>query len=49
MALRANESGYEKPRPKRTSQSTRNKRVKLSSMNKAKKRQFKSYNQQGRP
>jgi hypothetical protein len=43
-----NTSGYEKPRPKKTSQSTRRRSVKMSSMNKAKKRQFKAYNNQGR-
>ena len=43
-----NTSGYEEPRPKKTSQSTRRRSVKMSSMNKAKKRQFKAYNNQGR-
>ena len=43
-----NTSGYEKPRPKKTSQAKKKRSVKMSSMNKAKKRQFKAYNNQGR-
>ena len=36
-----NTSGYEKPRPKKTSQARKKRSVKMSSMNKHKKRQFK--------
>lgn len=42
-----NTTGYTKPKPKKTSQSTKKKSVKMSSMNKHKKRQFKVYNNQG--
>ena len=42
-----NTSGHEKPRPKKTSQSRRSRSVKMSSMNKHKKRQYKSYRKQG--
>tara|TARA_B100000965_G_scaffold401961_1_gene426900 strand:+ start:399 stop:542 length:144 start_codon:yes stop_codon:yes gene_type:complete len=41
-------TGYDKPAPKKTSQSKKNRSVKMSSMNKHKKRQFKAYNSQGR-
>jgi len=41
-------TGYNKPPGKKTSQGTRHKRIKLSSMNKAKKRSFKAYNRQGK-
>ena len=41
-------SGYEPGRPKKTSQTKNKSRVKMSSMNKHKKRSFKAYNGQGR-
>ncbi len=40
-------TGYEKPKPKKTSQSSRSKSVKWSSMNKHKKRSYKVYRKQG--
>ncbi len=43
-----NTSGYVKGPRKKTSQGTRHKRIKTSSMNKAKKRSFKPYNRQGK-
>ncbi len=45
--LRSN-SGYEKGKPKKTSQGKNKSRIKMSSMNKSKKRSFKAYNGQGR-
>ncbi len=46
--LRGNTTtGYEKPRPKKTSQSRRSRSVKWSSMNKHKKRSYKVYRKQG--
>ena len=41
-------SGYEPGKPKKTSQTKNKSRVKMSSMNKSKKRSFKAYNGQGR-
>jgi hypothetical protein len=41
-------SGYEKGKPKKTSQGKNKSRIKMSSMNKSKKRSFKAYNGQGR-
>jgi|LWDU01.1.fsa_nt_gi hypothetical protein len=41
-------SGYVRGRPKRTSQSTKKRSVKMSSMNKHKKRSYKIYNKQGK-
>ena len=41
-------SGYEKGKPKKTSQTKNKSRVKMSSMNKSKKRSFKAYNGQGK-
>ena len=41
-------SNYDKPAPKKTSQSKKKKSVKWSSMHKHKKRSFKIYNSQGR-
>ena len=41
-------SGYEPGSPKKTSQTKNKSRVKMSSMNKSKKRSFKAYNGQGR-
>ncbi len=41
-------TGYDKPAPKKTSQSKKKKSVKMSSMNKSKKRSFKVYRSQGR-
>ena len=41
-------SGYEKGKPKKTSQGKNKSRIKMSSMNKHKKRSYKSYNGQGR-
>ena len=46
MAL--NVSGYTKGRPKKTSQGKNKSRIKMSSMNKHKKRSYKSYTGQGR-
>ena len=46
MAL--NVSGYTKGKPKKTTQGKNKSRIKMSSMNKAKKRQFKAYRGQGR-
>ena len=46
MAL--NVTGYTKGRPKKTSQGNNKSRIKLSSMNKHKKRSYKSYVGQGK-
>ena len=50
MALRFGgvASGYIRGKPKRTSQSTKKRSVKMTSMNKHKKRSYKIYNKQGR-
>ena len=41
-------SGYEKGPAKKTSQGNSHKRIKMSSMNKHKKRSFKAYNRSGK-
>tara|TARA_R110000803_G_scaffold169041_1_gene232089 strand:- start:913 stop:1053 length:141 start_codon:yes stop_codon:yes gene_type:complete len=46
--MQNNSSGYTKPPKKKTSQGSRHKRIKTSSMNKDKKRSFKAYNRQGK-
>tara|TARA_X000000950_G_C13462634_1_gene476524 strand:+ start:272 stop:412 length:141 start_codon:yes stop_codon:yes gene_type:complete len=46
--MRLGSSIYEKGKPKKTSQTKNKGRVKMSSMNKAKKRSFKAYNGQGK-
>ena len=46
MAL--NVTGYTKGRPKKTSQGNNKSRIKLSSMNKHKKRSYKPYDRQGK-
>jgi len=43
-----NTSGYVKGPKKKTSQGTRHKRIKKSSMNKSRKRSFKAYHRQGK-
>jgi hypothetical protein len=45
---RLGSSVYEKGKPKKTSQGKNKSRIKMSSMNKHKKRSFKAYNGQGR-
>ncbi len=46
MAL--NVSGYTKGKPKKTTQGKNKSRIKMSSMNKAKKRSYKAYAGQGK-
>ena len=48
MAGLHNTSGYTPGRPKKTSQGKNKSRIKLSSMNKSKKRSYKAYNGQGK-
>ena len=48
MSMAINVSGYTKGRPKKTYQGKNKSRIKMSSMNKAKKRSFKHYNGQGK-
>jgi hypothetical protein len=43
-----NGSGYTKGKPKKTSQGKNKSRIKMSSMNKAKKRRYKAYAGQGK-
>jgi|TARA_B100001093_G_C26036190_1_gene680152 hypothetical protein len=43
-----NTSGYVKGPKKKTSQGNTHKRVKMSSMNKSRKRSYKAYNRQGK-
>ena len=43
-----NVSGYTKGRPKKTSQGSNKSRIKMSSMNKHKKRSYKAYQGQGK-
>ncbi len=46
--MRLGTSGYEKGRPKKTTQGKNKSRIKMSSMNKSKKRSYKAYNGQGK-
>ena len=48
MSMAINVSGYTKGKPKKTSQGKNKSRIKLSSMNKHKKRSYKSYAGQGK-
>ena len=48
MAGLHNTSGYTPGKPKKTSQGKNKSRIKLSSMNKSKKRSYKAYNGQGK-
>ena len=48
MSMAINVSGYTKGRPKKTSQGSNKSRIKMSSMNKHKKRSYKSYAGQGK-
>jgi len=46
--MRLGTSGYEKGRPKKTTIGKNKSRIKMSSMNKSKKRSYKAYNGQGK-
>jgi hypothetical protein len=48
MSMALNVSGYTKGKPKKTSQGKNKSRIKMSSMNKAKKRSYKAYAGQGK-
>jgi hypothetical protein len=48
MSMALNVSGYTKGKPKKTSQGKNKSRIKMSSMNKHKKRSYKSYAGQGK-
>ena len=48
MSMAINVSGYTPGKPKKTSQGKNKSRIKLSSMNKHKKRSYKSYAGQGK-
>jgi hypothetical protein len=48
MSMALNVSGYTKGRPKKTSQGNNKSRIKMSSMNKHKKRSYKAYAKQGK-
>ena len=48
MTMLRSNSGYEKGKPKKTSQGRNKSRIKMSSMNKHKKRSYKAYAKQGK-
>jgi|TARA_B100001094_G_scaffold197831_1_gene191960 hypothetical protein len=48
MNMALNVSGYTKGKPKKTTQGKNKSRIKMSSMNKAKKRSYKAYAGQGK-